>query len=757
MGTDSHTEFLAAPSTVANFGDWLVEIDITDPNGDSLTLRFSRRGTVIGSENVDTPENDTLPADTLYYKRLLVAPTIQQALWRSGQIGGSSLPAFGGLVLNNRDGGLDQYKPSEGYIWAGSPCRVYFCDTRTENIASSVAKVFDGKIGHPKFSLDALEIPLLGRESDFQQPSSSRVYRGTSYQLELTGDRTVSYGTPSAVNITGSMAAEAWLWLETAPTGNVLFWGWNGASPWRLVFNSARTISLFVTIGGVSESKTTSFVFTAQKPYHFAFVISGRDVTFYIWDDDAQTLTVESTTNAFSNATRQAAAGPAYVFRSGSDATFKIWGDEMRVWNTTRTQAQFAANRFGEIPTGSIPAALVHYPRMNDGTGTTVTDSSATAANGTIAGAGTSTWLWAMEGDSTLAGTPKPDLWGQGYNLACVLVDPIRQVYQIAGGGAMNAITTTFEGGNAHTMDASAASLRALMTTSPTAGHSLPYPTRGLFRLGSAPTKPISAQAQGYSATPGYSATAAGIIRSIIQQRGPKLANGNLDTGSFTALDADDNSVCGVHLLQPEPITQLLDYVSGSVGAWWGYERASTLFHVERFEGPAVTADHDFTARHIVSLEEASPQTVIYEVRVKFRHNEVVMTEEQVSASVVGTVGWQVLTQEWQEEVATDQDLRAQYPGDASRSITVETALQDRIDARDFAAFLLALLGGIKQTPVVTIAQPGFQVAAGDTVTIQFVTQGGVERLGYDGTHELAVLAINDRQQEGQVTMELFG
>lgn len=756
------TSFLSDRRAVRDRGEWFIELYPKNLLGVETILRFSRRGTTTGAAAI-TVGSDTIPAHTPYRKRLIKAPTLTQSLWQPGRILSSSLPSFGSVVFTNKDGGLDQYR---GWTFSGCRFKVFFADRY--DIAGTIGKVSDGIMGQPKWSLGELEVLLNGRESLFNVPISERVYRGTSYMLELFGDRTVSYGAPSAINLTTSMTAEVgWLWIDAAPTAGVIFWGWIGTpSPWRIFLTSSLRLNMAGSVGGVTQSITTSTILSIQRSYHVAIAIAARDVIFYIWDDDNQTLTTETFTGVFSSSTRDSVGGGInYQFRSGGDATLRIWCDESRVWNYARTPEELKSNRFRPL-SGSVPASCVHCTGFDNGSGLVVTDSSATAAHGTISGAGDSTWLWAHEGGPELAGTPKPDVYGERFGVAPVLVDPTgvngAAGYQVAGGGTINDIDS-FEGGLLHT-SFSAASLRAYITTAPVAGLfsgnvSLQYLSRGLFKLGSSPVLPVSATVKGYSGGAlGYVNKADTIARDVITRRGPKLVDPTgIDTESFTAYASANPGIVGVFIPSSKPIREILDLLMVSGAGWWGYVRASILFHLEKFAGPSTTPDYRFTSKHIISVDPIPPSAVIYKVIVRYRENNVVLSENQVAASVKGTTNWQLWTKQWLEEPATDDVLREAYPGEASIPFVVETGLQYAADARALADYLLALLKGPKDGWTTTVTADGLQATIGETATQEVTLQRGVERLDQDGSKAYVVLGVGDNRQQGTVQVTLWG
>lgn len=752
----SYTTFLNDTVAVRERGEWWIECYTLNSLGVETILRFSLRGYGTGSSAI-TVGSDTIAAHTPFVKRVIDLPVITQSLWKQANILSSSFPSFGGFKLTNVNGGLDQYSPDNGYTWEGKRCKVYFLDYR--DIANTIGKVFDGNMGTVEFNLENVTIPLLGREQLFQVPLSTRVYRGTSYMLELFGDRTVSYGTPAPLDITGSLTLESWLWLEALPTAEMVYWGWFSGtrSPWRLGIRATGEIRIYAHIAGTQEIITSSMVLSALKPYHISVVISGRNVTFYVWDDDNQTLSTNIQVNAFSSSTRNANVGGTFTVRTGTDATFKPWWDESRVWNVARTALEIESDRFRPLTT--VPVTCVHRIGFDDGTGTTVTDSSASAAHGTISGAGTSTWLWAHEGGTELAGTPKQDVWGEKWGTACTLVDPVRSGYQVAGGGSIQDLTT-YEGGLSHTMDATAASFRAYITTTPAAGHSLRYLARGLFKLGSVPTLLISALVKGYNGGAlGYVNTMGTVSRDIITRRGPKIIDPTeIDAGSFTTFNALPTSTGIIGLAYRDPksinILNVLDAIFSSGATWWGYKRSEILFHVERFNGPAASADFNFTQRYIVDIKPQPVAVTIHEVVVRYRHNDVVHSEEQVVAGIKSTLGWQQLTEEWQSQPSTDNSLKTS----TSVSVTFDTVLQYQADAKTLADFLLELLKGPKVGYSLDVTRLGLLAVIGQTCTIAVTLQKGANyRLVMDGSKKYSIITIADNRSDGLVRLDVWG
>lgn len=751
----SFTSFLSDPIATRDRGEWLVEFYLKNPSGLEQILRFSYRGTSTGASAI-TIGTDTIPAHTAFRMRVISLPTVSQSLWQSGRILSRSTPSFGSLTLTNEDGGLDLYSPEYGWQWSGCRCKIFFCDY--SNIQSTIGKTFDGYLGSPGFSLPEVEIPLKGNEHLFEVPISERVYRGTSYMLEMSGSSLVSYGTPSAVNLTGDMTLEFWLWIEALPTIDRRVWGWVDSTtvPWRFGLLTTGGLVVGRSIGGVVENVLSSSTLLTLRFYHISVVFSGRSVTYYIYGDGTQITTIESYPTAFSSTSFQSFVGGGYRLRTDSDASLKVWFDEMRVWNYARSREEIEKDRFKPL-SSSIPATCVHRAAMDEASGSTIVDSSSTGANGTITGA--VTWLWAHEGGSELAGTPKPDVWGERWGIAPVLVDPVRQGYQVAGGGPINDLTS-YEGGLSHSMLASSASFRAYITTTPSAGQSLRYLPRGLFKLGSQPTLPISALVKGYNGgSLGYVNTGSTIVRDIVTRRGPQLSDpSELDTTSFSDYASSNPAIIGVYIPRPKEsnISSILDSIMVSGSGWWGYVKSSTLFKIKKYAGASFVSDYSFSEKNTISVSPLPPVAVIYQVIVRFRENNVVLREDQVAATVKSTLNWQQWTEQWQQTSKTDDDIREQYPGNSSVPITFDTNLQYVADAESLVGYLLSLLKGVKLGWSVVATNKGLPVSIDQTVT-ESITINGINRLGLDGGIEYSVLTTVDNPQDGTSKLELWG
>jgi hypothetical protein len=751
----AYDDFLASPVAVRERGNWLAELHLEDDTDTEEVLRYSSRGFA-------TAPGDT-PANTNYPRRVIDGPRIETSLWRRGQIGGGSVPSFGTIKLNNMDGGLDQYHPSTGYRWDGRQITILYGEGKGWTLEMDYADFgvpFEGRMGEPIYRSDGtVEVPLKGLEDQFEDPLSERVYRGTDWLLEwsVTGIAPFGAVTTTKLDITGDITIEGWLYLDTFSTGGGIYTTAGGGAtlkPWGVVVTSTRELRFNYTWNsGTNVNHTMTAVMGTKKWYHWAIRVDGTAGTFLLWDEDAQTETVETFTAA--SATRDGADGNCQL---GSPSGNTTWHDEFRLWNDARDLDFIRANRHSELDT--VPAACVHYLKFNEGTGTTVSDSAASPINSSTL-TGTYQWLSALEGQADLAGTAKPDAFGRVYNVTPVLVDAATYTYQVAGAGEIEDIVNVYEGGNDLTRDTAQTDLRTFVTTTPTAGQYDSLDLHGMIKLGSKPTLPITVKVKGYlNASSTYVESAATIARHIVTDRGdnPLADPGDLDTASFTALETANDSIVGLYVSNPTELTigGALDFILGSVGAWWGYERGSPDFKVARFEAPAATADHDFDETSIVSVSPLKGSTKYWKVVVKYHRNYTPMDTSQLAGVVVGTDDESKFRESWRKKDDKDDDFRDDHQG--AGVLEVETGLWSSFDAKDEATRLLALYANLRGPWKVELKPVAGAVTIDETVSLTVhLDIPDIDYAGLDGTGRYRTVTVGDAGGDGEIDMEVWG
>jgi len=138
-----------------------------------------------------------------------------------------------------------------------------------------------------------------------------------------------------------------------------------GADFYPYFYNS--NISTFSS-GGISLS--------LNKKSHIAYVYDGSSIKIYV---DGQLSTSVSVSGLNIPAVK-------YQIQGGNGEFVNAIHDEVRIWNIARTQTEIQNNMNKELNVNET--GLVAYYKMNEGSGTTLTDSAGTN-DGTINGA---TW-----------------------------------------------------------------------------------------------------------------------------------------------------------------------------------------------------------------------------------------------------------------------------------------------------------------------------------------------------------------------------
>lgn len=223
--------------------------------------------------------------------------------------------------------------------------------------------------------------------SGFAQPcapnTNSLLFNGTSAY--------VSVANQTGLNITDSITIEAWVnasafGITSAQNSIVCKHGWSqgeagyvlrlGGSG-QLSFNFAGLDINGIPVSWVDNISPTGSLTTATW-YHVAGTFDGNNSKIYING-------VLKGTTPF---TGTIVTSPGYPLNIGhlsdpgqpADRYFNGYIDEVRIWHRALTQAQIQANMNTQLDTSVAQVGLVSYWRMNNGTGTNVTDLEGTGA-----------------------------------------------------------------------------------------------------------------------------------------------------------------------------------------------------------------------------------------------------------------------------------------------------------------------------------------------------------------------------------------
>lgn len=746
----AYQTFLADPLRRDIF---LVELYPYDPDTEATTTLYC------SSDEYFTLPSET-PASTVYEPIAVNGINREAASVVPGTTGILPLAHGGELRLSNLYGALDSWRD---YHWDGRRCVVKHTGvSRTGRLAHADAQVlFDGEIGAFLPGVDDATIYLRNPEARFDHPITSKVFRGTRYCLYFDGaTHYVSHGAPAKLDITAALTVEGWFYFDDTGTA-VRIAGWTGGTAWpfRLERDATNHLKL---VDSASFALTSTLTVTSKRWYHIAWIVeSATAARLLVYDSVADTENEETFSGA--SYTSRAAISGSPTFYLGSTANFfEGLQDDVRVWSSARTADEIRAARHRPLTTTEAAlSALELYAKLDDGTGATVTDSAASAANGTITG--TPAWYWAMEGDEAMAGTPKPDAWGLCENVPLVDVGLPTPVQFIAS-TEIEALDELYEGGYSnYTAGTAYTDLVTFLAASTAVGayDTLIYPGGSYVRTKSRPTKPMTADVQGDASGSGYVSTAGAIARRILTTRGPSPLTDptELDTTSFSGLDTDNSSAVGYYSTGEELISEAVAFVLGSIGAVGFPRRSDQKFKVQRFEGVSGASVLTLSEQNLVEIQPLDVELPVWLGAVLYRKNWKPLSGDQISGAV---------------DADRRRFLESEYRRAETRSDSVRT-LHPRAQAVEWPGNLSTQAAAIAEAQrrfaLFSTQARGFRVKADldavetDRLYVVTLTYNDLDRLGVSQARfglttageDFVALGFAEETEDGLTQLEIWG
>ncbi len=200
-----------------------------------------------------------------------------------------------------------------------------------------------------------------------------------------------------------------------------------------------------------------------------------------------------------------------------------------------------------------------------------------------------------IEGGADVKGILKPAVFGDAKNCQPVLIDPVRQIYQVHGYGPVEAIYAVYEGGAAigtggNPVATQTGTYVAFRDTVVAQGQWIRHNNLGLIKLGSQPSFPISVDARGD--TNGVNGAAAlkrpgAVIKRLIELNTSAIL---LKVSSFTNFDALAPYDVDLYIENQTTLTEAVQYVLRSVGGYWSWdEDGRVILGLMRFAAATVT------------------------------------------------------------------------------------------------------------------------------------------------------------------------
>ena len=244
------------------------------------------------------------------------------------------------------------------------------------------------------------------------------------------------------------------------------------------------------------------------------------------------------------------------------------------------------------------------------------------------------------QGDSTFTNRLRPLTIGQVFDISPIQLGAALLIYEVSC-SSVNAITDVRDGGASLTFDSDYPTYTALAAAAISGGHYATCLAFGLFRLGGAPAKQITADVQGDADSiggVGYVNTRAAIAKRIAIGRGNlKLTTAQLNAASFTAFDTAQPAIVGWYWDGSTATTKaqaLSQVLKGCLG-WW-YTGIDALLYVGVLDAPpstgttTITYPQDFISEPSMQAY-GSPRQATY---INWSTNYTPQTQDQLAGSV---------------------------------------------------------------------------------------------------------------------------
>jgi hypothetical protein len=744
----AYADFLADPQRL---DVWAADLMPYDPVTEAIiTLRVS-------TGEYATEPSDT-PANQPYEARLMEGPSFETDAVPAGTLG--QLPARRGGVLRigSRFGDLDSWA---AYDWDGQRVTVRhggYSPRLGRSLTYAEMGVAEYEMESAKVGLDLITIPLRDPVRRFEDLLQTTRYMGTDRALAFTGASTyVDFGAvggaASKVNLTGDVTVEFSLWLDSLAASVVgPTWNTGGAYPFHVaVLTSGKIRWASSNITALDSTLTLA----TKKRYHVQIVREGAAITWRVLERATGIETVESATASASGGA--SAASNLFICLSGLPLLGII--DELRIWQGARTEGEWRDTRSRELSsTEAALASLKLYCRFNASSGTTVTDSSPSPANGTVTGSNF-VWVPSLQGGADLAGRVLPDAFGYVEDADPVLVYEPTRIYQCHSRQSGGSFTVSEGGATIPAGTAYTDLLAFLRATSTAATVDTLNCTDGTYiRLGSNPAKPVSVTFQGDATGAGYVSTAADIVRRVITTRGmtPLADPTDLDTDSYAALNGANSAVLGRYYTQEVTILEVARHFLESVGAVGWFGRTTRKHRVRRFGGVNGAPIKTLTERQIISIEPLDVAPLAWEEVLTYRRNYSVLSVDQMAAGTISTARQAFLSEAARKVTRTNRanQVRSKY----ARSDSVETVLSTEADAIAETLRRLALFGQKHRAFRLECSLEGLELDRMDEVTIDLIdlTSRGEEQTRLGLPLVFVVLANGERNAEGKSTLTIW-
>lgn len=680
------------------------DITYVDPSdGSTGTLRFSSRAFATGP-------GDT-PASKRYDARILENYSYTGS---SGALGEGSIPSLAGL-LPAREGGSFVVAQKHGDLdWLSDmsfdnqPIIIRYGGRSKYGILpfADFPQVFTGVCdGQPLVGLDKVTFKLRNRDSLLYTPLSDERYHGGEWCLHAddSGTPEATFTNNAAYNFLAGdpFSWEFWYRPQRAGTPSdpltaqvILCRGLSGSYGWQIFQNEDDTIGF--TTSNTSPIYTYSDAIIIGDWVHVAVCYDGAATcTIYLNGEDR---TASSGTHTGGATTTM----PLYLFRS-FHGTYRCTCmlDEIRCWARVRTQDEILAGMYRHLsPSEEADPDLIGYWNCEDGTGTTLSDRSATGQDATLTDID---WVPSLQGGTEKEGKIILDSWGEKNGMAPTLVHRQTNIYQVHR-DLIEEVSWVKEGLNPISKDG--ADITDLVTflldtTEPGMYQVLNCAQGSYIRLRRRPTLPLSVGLKGDKSDGTYRSNPVEQARYLVCTRGliPLVDVDDIDDAAFDAAATATSEIITGHVAYEETtVGEFVSRLLAGTGVSIWFKRNGGRLTALKYTGaaggtPVINlTDSDVEIGSLDVLDAGPP---IYRVSVAWGLNDVVHDIPDVAGAIQGTDGQSFGMEGWRIASVPNWKTLSDYPG--ADTVYIESAMTYMADAWAASVRLQTLNGKMPQ------------------------------------------------------------
>ena len=383
------------------------------------------------------------------------------------------------------------------------------------------------------------------------------------------------------------------------------------------------------------------------------------------------------------------------------------------------------------------------------------------------------------EGDTSLAGRPKPHGWGLIEHLSPVLVASGYLIHQVDDRKVDSAdlLISVTVGGDPITKGTQYFSFSSLTTASTAAGgwdYYLGDNTVGLgnnpnndegcyVKLGTLPDFTVTCR---FAPGAGLNVSCSDIAYDLLESRlGYDVSSGSadVDTDALDALDTLQGASIGRAYKTEVTLAQVFDDLFGSIGAWWSIDRQDR-FTCGRLDLPdtSATPDLDLTADDLLGGDDDEPVQVVDlgilggvpvgRVQFGFEYFHTTLTGGDVDPNVSAADRLR-FSEEWRLVTpanGVDQDTLDLHP--LSEPFRHNTHLSDTTASSNEQARLLTMLKA-----ETTAIRCSVQASLVSSINLGAHVKLTLDRLGMDDGLHFTLVQIEEDYGEDEATLVLWG